>query len=166
MRRFEMPNMPIGRVEKLFVNSANKKGIKMSNVNDKTLDIYALKHRAEAEAKWDYNPGVTGARLINREELKEKLDGGDDFKLVMTYHEWAYNAKHIPGSINIYTPEDALAVLDPADEIVVYCTNEACNASARAYKFLVSTGYKNVRRYAGGLQDWERAGYPLEGDQA
>jgi rhodanese-related sulfurtransferase len=84
----------------------------------------------------------------------------------MTYHEWAYNAKHIPGSINIYTREDALAVLDPADEIVVYCTNKACNASVKAYKFLVSSGYRNVRRYAGGLQDWEQAGYRLEGDQA
>jgi rhodanese-related sulfurtransferase len=24
-------------------------------------------------------------------------------------------------------------------------------------------GYKNVRRYAGGIQEWEEAGYPLEG---
>lgn len=138
----------------------------MGNVNDLTPDIYALKHRAEAEAKWDESPGVTSVRLISREELKEKLDRGDDFKLVMTYHEWAYNVKHIPGSINIHTREDALAVLDPADEIVVYCTNEACNASVKAYKFLVSSGYKNVHRYAGGLQDWEQAGYRLEGDQA
>ena len=138
----------------------------MSNVNDKTPDMYALEHRAEAEAKWDESPGVTSVRLIGREELKEKLDRGDDFKLVMTYHEWAYNAKHIPGSINIHTREDALAMLDPADEIVVYCTNEACNASVKAYKFLVSSGYKSVRRYAGGLQDWEQADYRLEGDQA
>ncbi len=137
----------------------------MSNVNDKTADIYALKHRAEAEAKWDEIPGVTGIRLISREELKEKLDRGDDFKLVMTYHEWAYNAKHIPGSINICTQENALAVLNPADEIVVYCTNEACNASLYAYKFLVSRGYEDVRCYAGGLMDWEQAGYRLVGDR-
>jgi rhodanese-related sulfurtransferase len=25
-------------------------------------------------------------------------------------------------------------------------------------------GYKNVRRYAGGIVDWEEAGYLLEGD--
>jgi 3-mercaptopyruvate sulfurtransferase SseA len=107
-----------------------KEGAKMSN-------IYALKHRTKAEAEWDESPDLTNVRLISREELKEKLDRGDDFKLVMTYHEWAYKTKHIPGSINIYTREDALAVLDPADEIVVYCTNEACNASLKAYKFLV-----------------------------
>jgi rhodanese-related sulfurtransferase len=25
-------------------------------------------------------------------------------------------------------------------------------------------GYKNVRRYAGGIEEWEDAGYPLEGN--
>jgi hypothetical protein len=39
--------------------------------------------------------------LISREELKEKLDRGDKFKLVNALGEWAFNAKHIPGSINI-----------------------------------------------------------------
>jgi rhodanese-related sulfurtransferase len=143
-----------------------RKEKKMSNVDDKTLDIYALKHRAEAEAKWDESPGVTSVRLISRKELKEKLDRGDDFKLVMTYHDWAYNAKHIPGSININTQEDALALLDPTEEIVVYCTNVGCMASVKAFMLLMSHGFKNVRRYAGGLHDWEQAGYPLEGDQA
>jgi rhodanese-related sulfurtransferase len=28
---------------------------------------------------------------------------------------------------------------------------------------LERNGYKKIRRYAGGLQDWEEAGYPLEG---
>jgi rhodanese-related sulfurtransferase len=27
-------------------------------------------------------------------------------------------------------------------------------------------GYKKIRRYAGGLQDWEEAGYSLEGSLA
>jgi hypothetical protein len=39
--------------------------------------------------------------LISREELKEKLECGDEFKLVNALDEWAFNAKHIPGSINI-----------------------------------------------------------------
>jgi rhodanese-related sulfurtransferase len=144
-------------------------------MNDKTKnsspnkDIYALEHRKEAEENWKQGSGeVTYSgeiKLISRDELKEKLDRRDDFKLVMTYHEWAYRAMHIPGSINIYTKEDALAVLDPSDEIVVYCTNVRCQASAKAVRILVSHGFKNVRRYAGGLQDWEQAGYPLEGDQ-
>jgi 3-mercaptopyruvate sulfurtransferase SseA len=47
---------------------------------------------------------------------------------------------------------------------VVYCSNEDCIASQAAYRLLERHGYPNVRRYAGGLADWEAAGYPLEGD--
>ena len=42
--------------------------------------------------------------LISRDELKEKMGRGDDFKLVMVLGEWAYRAKHIPGSINVTMP--------------------------------------------------------------
>ncbi len=102
--------------------------------------------------------------LISREELKDKLDRGDDFKLVMTLGEFGYRAKHIPGSLNISTPELGQEMLDLDDEIVVYCSSEDCVASISAYNILVLKGYKNVRRYAGGLLDWEDAGYPLEGE--
>jgi rhodanese-related sulfurtransferase len=105
-------------------------------------------------------------KLITREELKEKINRGDDFKLVMTLSEWAFRAKHIPGSLHVDRPENAEGVLDPEDEIVVYCSNPACTASQMAYHFLVNKGYENVRRYAGGVQDWEAAGYPLEGEMA
>jgi rhodanese-related sulfurtransferase len=105
-------------------------------------------------------------KLISREELKEKIDRGDDFRLVMALSEWAFHAKHIPGSMNVDKPENAEAVLNRGDEIVVYCSNPACTASQMAYHFLTSRGYENVRRYAGGVQDWEAAGYPLEGEMA
>jgi rhodanese-related sulfurtransferase len=100
---------------------------------------------------------------ISSEELKAKIDRGDDFRLVMTLSEWAFQAKHIPGSINVTRPEQVTEVLDPDDEIVVYCSNPACTASQMAYHHLTSQGYANVRRYAGGVQGWEAAGYPLGG---
>jgi hypothetical protein len=34
--------------------------------------------------------------LISGEELKEKLERGEDFKLVIALGEWEYKAKHIP----------------------------------------------------------------------
>jgi hypothetical protein len=40
-------------------------------------------------------------KLINMEELKKKLVRGDNFILVNAFGEWAFDAKHIPGSINI-----------------------------------------------------------------
>jgi len=103
-------------------------------------------------------------KLISREELKQKLDNNDDFKLAMVMGDFAYRAKHIPGSLNIHSPEEAQEVLSPEEEIVVYCSGPQCVASIQAYYHLESSGYKNVRRYAGGLQDWEEAGYPLEGE--
>ena len=83
-------------------------------------------------------------KLISGDELKAKLDRGDDFNLVMISGEWAFRLKHIPGSL--------------------YCSGEACIASVAAYRTLTQNGFQNVRRYAGGLPDWERRGYPLEGD--
>lgn len=103
-------------------------------------------------------------RLISREELKEKLDRGDDFKLVMVLGEWAFRAKHIPGSLNVFAPEIGRRLLHPDDEIVVYCSGEGCVASVYAFRQLEANGYKHVRRYAGGIEDWEQAGYPLEGE--
>jgi len=103
-------------------------------------------------------------KLISREELKEKLDKGRDIKLIFALGDWQYRAKHIPDSLHFHDLEEALKVLDQNDEIVVYCSNAACPASIFAYHFLVDHGYKNVRRYAGGLLEWEDAGYPLEGE--
>ena len=102
--------------------------------------------------------------LIDREELKEKLDRGDDFKLVMVLGDWGFRAKHIPGSLNIAAPDIVANVLDVEDEIVVYCSGDPCPASKYAYHVLKERGYKHIHRYAGGIADWEEAGYPVEGD--
>ncbi len=98
--------------------------------------------------------------LITREELRAKLARGDDFKLVMTLPSHAYEAKHIPGSLPAETRKE-LERLDPGDEIVVYCGGTHCPASIWAYHFLVRRGHAHVRRFAGGVAEWEDAGYPL-----
>jgi len=37
-------------------------------------------------------------------------------------------------------------------------------ASVALYRLLERNGYRNLRRFAGGLQAWQEAGYPLEGE--
>lgn len=103
---------------------------------------------------------------IKRDELKAKLDAGADIRLVMSLQRWAFEALHIPGSLHFDTPEELLAALDPDDEIIVYCSDPACVGNRFACKKLVKSGYTNIRRYAGGLSNWEAAGYPLEGSAA
>jgi rhodanese-related sulfurtransferase len=111
-------------------------------------------------------PPVGEVRTINREELLAKLERGDRFRLVMALNEWAFRAKHIPGSEHFNTPEETFSSLRPDEEIVVYCTSIDCHASLALYHELVARGYRKVRRYEGGLTDWEGAGLQLEGEWA
>ena len=103
-------------------------------------------------------------QTITLEELRDKMNRGDDFKLVMTLAEWAYQMSHIPGSLNINNMEQAEDLLDPEDDIVVYCSDTNCLASRAAYHYLTKHGFTNVRRFSGGLAEWQAAGYPLEGE--
>jgi rhodanese-related sulfurtransferase len=99
--------------------------------------------------------------LIAGSELREKLKRGDEFKLVMMLSALAYQTKHIPTSLHFETAEDMIDALDPGEEIIVYCADLHCAASIYAYRLLERHGYRHVRRYPGGLTDWEQAGYPL-----
>ena len=107
--------------------------------------------------------GTEPVRVVERDELKAKLDRGDDFKLIMALNRWAFDAKHIPGSLHFDTPSELYDTVHPEDEVVVYCSAIDCLSSVALYRDLVARGYRNVRRYAGGLMDWEDAGLPLEG---
>lgn len=105
-------------------------------------------------------------RVITTDELKAKFEGGRLPRLVMALNEWAFRAKHIPGSEHFDTANETFSALGRDEEIVVYCTSPECHASIALYWALVDAGYTNVSRYAGGLTEWESAGLPLEGDWA
>ena len=62
---------------------------------------------------------------ITRDELKAKIDRGEDFVLVDTMAQMYYRHSHLPGAINLPADEvreRAAEVLPDKDaEIVVYC---------------------------------------------
>ena len=101
---------------------------------------------------------------INAHELKNRLEAGDCLLLVNAMEENKFRALHIPGSMNLYKKEDIENKLKKDDEIIVYCTDQACNKSVLMYQLLEAMGYRHVCRFAGGLREWEEAGYPLEGE--
>ena len=101
---------------------------------------------------------------LDRSELQARMQQGAPFKLVMSGSEFAFRAKHLPGSLHFPNPDAMFAALDPDEEIVVYCSNADCHASLNTIQKLLERGYRNVRHYRGGLIDWEAAGLPLEGD--
>ena len=103
---------------------------------------------------------------ITRDEIKSLLDEGRPVTLVEALPEKYWKHSHLPGAINI--PHDRTGELAPQllpDKgalIVVYCANEPCKNSTIASGELVSLGYRNVREYIGGKQDWIDAGLPVE----
>jgi len=103
---------------------------------------------------------------ISREEISEKINRGEPLKIVETLPESTFRKHHLPGALNL--PLDRLQELAPKllpdkqAEIVVYCANTSCDASARAAHDLARLGYTHVRKYAGGKQDWMDAGLPTE----
>ena len=64
---------------------------------------------------------------ISRDELKMKIDRGEQFLLVETLPAATYHHAHLPGAINL--PPDQVMQLAPqllpdkAAEIVVYCAS-------------------------------------------
>ena len=65
------------------------------------------------------------ASLISRDELKAKIDRGDQFTLVEALSVDDYRKAHLPGAINV--PWDKVSELAPSRlpdkdaDIVVYC---------------------------------------------
>ena len=66
-------------------------------------------------------------KTVSRDELKEKIERGDKFRLVETLPPTAYQHAHLPGAINL--PPDRVTELAPQllpdkrAEIVVYCAS-------------------------------------------
>lgn len=106
------------------------------------------------------------ATTITRDELKAHIDRGDDIRIVEALPPMYYQDAHLPGALNLPHDEvDAFAptlLPDKAQEIVVYCSNTACQNSGIAANRLTALGYTNVRTYTEGKQDWIKAGLPTE----
>jgi rhodanese-related sulfurtransferase len=63
-------------------------------------------------------------KTITREELKAKMDRGDDFVLLEVLGETSYRRAHLPGAIRFQDTNRASEFLpDKNAEIVAYCSN-------------------------------------------
>jgi rhodanese-related sulfurtransferase len=110
---------------------------------------------------------VATALEIGREELREKVESRAAFVLVDALPPIAFAASHLPGAVNI-PPESVdrmaeIRIPDLDTEVVVYCANPDCESSVEVAARLVELGYRNVKHYSGGKDDWRDAGLPLEG---
>ena len=66
---------------------------------------------------------MDAVRTISREELKEKMDRGDEFVLVETLPEEAFRREYLPGAVNLSDMDQVPALLpDKSAEIITYCS--------------------------------------------
>lgn len=78
-----------------------------------------------------------------------------------------YAAAHIPGAINLEVPNfdkkaGTKARLESYSEMIIYGDNPGSNPAKALTKRLLEVGYKDVRFYAGGLDEWKSAGLPVD----
>lgn len=103
-------------------------------------------------------------REISVEEVKRKLDAGEQFRFidVREDHEWekghAVRAEHLGRGIIERDIENF--VPDKSAKIVLYCGGGY--RSALAADNLQKMGYTNVYSMAGGIRAWREAGLPEE----
>ena len=63
-------------------------------------------------------------KTITREELKAKINRGDDFVLLEALGEASYRRGHLPGAIRLQDTSAAAEVIPDVDAFVVaYCSN-------------------------------------------
>ena len=62
-------------------------------------------------------------KTISRDDLKEKIDRGDEFVLLEVLSEESYRREHLPGAIR-FQDMDMIADLlpDKSTEVVAYCS--------------------------------------------
>ena len=101
---------------------------------------------------------------IDAEELKEKMEQGEEIQVIDVLSEESYGEKHLPGAINIPYREIGKRKdeIDQDKEIIVYCNDKDCDASPIAAEKLVKLGFEDVTDFEGGLLGWEKAGYDFE----
>lgn len=103
-------------------------------------------------------------KTISAKELRRRIDEGEKLRIINALEENKFRLKHIPNSLNLFRREDLEKNLTKDEQIIVYCTDNACNKSLMLYQLLEALGYKNVIRFSGGLTEWENEGYQLEGE--
>jgi rhodanese-related sulfurtransferase len=100
------------------------------------------------------------------DQVKAKLDRGEQFHLVDVREESEYARDHLPGAVHlgkgIIERDVEERIPDTSAEVVLYCGGGF--RSALAADNLHKMGYTNVVSMDGGIRDWRDKGYPLTRD--
>ncbi|MFH1146558.1 MAG: rhodanese-like domain-containing protein [Pseudomonadota bacterium] len=79
-----------------------------------------------------------------------------------------YRMEHIAGAISV--PQSKFDEVFPRmrqrlpadDRIIVYCSGAACEDSTKIAQRMIFEGFDQVRIFTGGMDEWKKAGLPVE----
>ena len=95
---------------------------------------------------------------ITAEEVKAKLDAGENFTLIDVREPWEFETARIDGAKLIPmgdVPSRAHQELDPEDHIVVLCHRGVRSMNVTAW--LRQQGFEKVQSMRGGIDAWSRS---------
>jgi rhodanese-related sulfurtransferase len=102
---------------------------------------------------------------ITPEELKGKMDAGEDVLVVDLRHalDFDANPETIPGALHIDAAEleEAAEVIPRDREIVLFCACPNEVTAARLALLLRSKGITQIRPLAEGYEGWRSRGFPM-----
>ena len=162
--------------------------IKMSTLSTFTLmggggscsipdDVKAHSELAAEEAAMNLVRDVVSGEydLISTEDIKKKLDAGEDMVIIDTMPEDSYRKNHIPGALGAVLPgkmeevdpERRAAFVKALGEdknkpVIIYCGRVSCYRSHVGALIAKEEGFTNVLRHPGGIDGWLEAGYKAE----
>jgi rhodanese-related sulfurtransferase len=97
------------------------------------------------------------------EQVKARLDRGEQLRLIDVREESEYAKDHLPGAVHlgkgILERDIEQRIPDTGAEIILYCGGGF--RSALAADNLQKMGYTNVLSMDGGVRGWREKGYPL-----
>jgi len=94
---------------------------------------------------------------ITPEDVKDKLDAGEEFTLVDVREPWEFETAHIDGAKLMPmgdVPARAHQELDPEDHIVVICHHGVRSMNVTAW--LRQQGFEKAQSMRGGIDAWSR----------
>ena len=110
------------------------------------------------------NDAKSRVKQTNPEEVKSRLDKGEEILLVDTREDNEWNKGHIKNAIHlgkgVIERDIEAKVSDKNQEIILYCGGGF--RSALSADNLQKMGYTNVVSMDGGWRRWVELGYPTE----
>jgi rhodanese-related sulfurtransferase len=94
---------------------------------------------------------------ITPEEVKDKLDAGEEFTLVDVREPWEFETAHLDDAKLMPmgdVPARAHQELDPEDHIVVICHHGVRSMNVTAW--LRQQGFEKAQSMRGGIDAWSR----------